>query len=88
MELRADNEIEAVLRVSCFKFGPRGLTMTEAEPLPPVDDIDIGDEDDDDDDDEDEADELIGSFDLEGLKWSLIFSKHHFQHIFLLFRRR
>ncbi|XP_055618118.1 uncharacterized protein LOC129763253 isoform X2 [Toxorhynchites rutilus septentrionalis] len=65
LELRADNEVEAVLRVSCFKFGPRGLTMTDAEPLPPVDDIDIGDDDDDDDDDDDEADELIGSFDLE-----------------------
>lgn len=35
LELRADDEVEAALRVSCFKFGERGLTMTEAQPLPP-----------------------------------------------------
>lgn len=37
LELRADDEVEAALRVSCFNFGPRGLEMTEAQPLPPVD---------------------------------------------------
>ncbi|XP_055527117.1 uncharacterized protein LOC129719721 [Wyeomyia smithii] len=63
LELRADNEIEAVLRVSCFKFGPRGLSVTEPEPLPPVEDIDADDEEDEDDDD-DEADDLLSSFDL------------------------
>lgn len=36
LELRADDEVEAALRVSCFKFGPRGLQMTEAQPLPPA----------------------------------------------------
>ncbi|KAI9582071.1 uncharacterized protein LOC119637266 isoform X1 [Glossina fuscipes] len=69
-ELRADDEIEAALRVSCFKFGPEGLRVAEAEPFPtPVkkeddDDDDIfgfgagGDEDDDEDDyDEEENDE-------------------------------
>ncbi|XP_058055733.1 uncharacterized protein LOC131207141 [Anopheles bellator] len=57
LELRADDEIEAVLRVSCFKFGPRGLSVMEAEPLPPVDDIDVADEEDE-DDEEDEEDDL------------------------------
>uniref|UniRef100_A0A1A9WZ96 DUF4773 domain-containing protein n=1 Tax=Glossina brevipalpis TaxID=37001 RepID=A0A1A9WZ96_9MUSC len=69
-ELRADDEIEAALRVSCFKFGPEGLRVAEAEPFPaPVkkkddDDDDIfgfgagGDDDDDEDDyDEEENDE-------------------------------
>ncbi|XP_035895053.1 uncharacterized protein LOC118504552 [Anopheles stephensi] len=58
LELRADDEVEAVLRVSCFKFGPRGLSVMDPEPLPPVDDIDVGDEDDE--DEEDEAEELFG----------------------------
>lgn len=50
--MRADDDIEASLRVSCFSFGPKGLATMEAEPLPPnIDDDD--DEDDDDDDDED-----------------------------------
>lgn len=34
LELRADEEVEAALRVSCFKFGPRGLKVSEAEPIP------------------------------------------------------
>ncbi|XP_055585930.1 uncharacterized protein LOC129738697 isoform X2 [Uranotaenia lowii] len=63
LELRADNEVEAVLRVSCFKFGPRGLSVTEPEPLPPVEDVDDEDEDDE-DDDEDEGDDLLGSLGL------------------------
>ncbi|XP_052868006.1 uncharacterized protein LOC128273972 [Anopheles cruzii] len=58
LELRADDEIEAVLRVSCFKFGPRGLSVMEAEPLPPVDDIDVADEEEDEDDESDEEDDL------------------------------
>ncbi|XP_065093556.1 uncharacterized protein LOC135714177 [Ochlerotatus camptorhynchus] len=63
LELRADNEIEAVLRVSCFKFGPRGLSVTEPEPLPPIADVDVDEDedDDDDDDDDDEADDLLGT---------------------------
>ncbi|XP_046801373.1 uncharacterized protein LOC111678625 [Lucilia cuprina] len=46
-ELRADDEVEAALRVSCFKFGPEGLRVAEAEPLP----VDTNKEEDDDDDD-------------------------------------
>lgn len=39
LELRADEEVEAALRVSCFSFGPRGLKVMEAEPIPvaPID---------------------------------------------------
>lgn len=47
LELRAEDEVEAALRVSCFKFGPGGLKVAEAEPLPAP----PKDEDDDDDDD-------------------------------------
>lgn len=47
LELRADDEVEASLRVSCFQFGPRGLATMEAEPLPALESA----EDDDDDDD-------------------------------------
>ncbi|XP_030381049.1 uncharacterized protein LOC115628927 [Scaptodrosophila lebanonensis] len=46
-ELRADDEVEAALRVSCFKFGPEGLRVAEAEPLP----TEVNKEEDDDDDD-------------------------------------
>lgn len=48
LELRAEDEIEAALRVSCFKFGPGGLKVAEAEPLP----VPPKDEDDDDDDED------------------------------------
>lgn len=48
LELRADDEVEASLRVSCFQFGPRGLATMEAEPLPALESA----EDDDDDDDD------------------------------------
>lgn len=34
LELRAEDEVEAALRVSCFSFGPRGLKVMEAEPIP------------------------------------------------------
>lgn len=57
LELRADDEIEASMRVSCFKFGPEGLRVAEAEPYPtasPKPQATDSDEDDDDDDDEDE----------------------------------
>ncbi|XP_017487972.1 PREDICTED: uncharacterized protein LOC108376284 [Rhagoletis zephyria] len=69
-ELRAEDEVEAALRISCFKFGPEGLRVAEAEPLPTEvnkdeDDDDIfgfgaggdDDEDDDYDDEPEEADE-------------------------------
>lgn len=44
LELRADEDVEAALRVSCFDFGPRGLRVTEAEPIPaaPSDEDDDG----------------------------------------------
>lgn len=48
LELRADDEVEASLRVSCFQFGPRGLATMEAEPLPALE-SEEGDDDDDDD---------------------------------------
>lgn len=47
-ELRADDEVEASLRVSCFKFGPEGLRVADAEPLPS--EVVKGEEDEDDDD--------------------------------------
>ncbi|XP_037932437.1 uncharacterized protein LOC119667219 [Teleopsis dalmanni] len=46
-ELRAEDEIEAALRVSCFKFGPEGLRVADAEPLPS--EVNKGEDDDDDD---------------------------------------
>lgn len=44
LELRADDEVEAALRVSCFTFGPKGLKVTDGEPIPvaPVEDEDDG----------------------------------------------
>lgn len=60
LELRADDVVEASMRVSCFKFGPEGLRVAEAEPYPtvaPKPPAVDSDEDDDDDDDEDEEDE-------------------------------
>ncbi|XP_005184066.2 uncharacterized protein LOC101895840 [Musca domestica] len=69
-ELRADDEVEAALRVSCFKFGKDGLKVADAEPLPSEavkqeedDDDDIfgfggaGDDDEDDYDDDAEDEE-------------------------------
>lgn len=50
LELRADDEVEASLRVSCFQFGPKGLATMEAEPLP---DLESEGEDSDEDDDDD-----------------------------------
>lgn len=46
-ELRADDEVEAALRVSCFKFGKDGLKVADAEPLPSEA---VKQEEDDDDD--------------------------------------
>lgn len=53
LELRAEDEVEASLRVSCFQFGPRGLATIDAEPLPPLEDEVGADEDDDDEEDGD-----------------------------------
>ncbi|CRK91404.1 CLUMA_CG005077, isoform A [Clunio marinus] len=69
LELRADDEVEAALRVSCFSFGPRGLKVMEAEPIPvakPAESDDAGNvpntssNDDDDDDDEDDDSDYTG----------------------------
>ncbi|XP_075214984.1 uncharacterized protein LOC142320885 [Lycorma delicatula] len=64
LELRSLNNVEAALRVSCFRFGPGGLRIDPAEPFPSTkpdkekededDDDDYGLDDDDDDDDDDD----------------------------------
>lgn len=76
MELRADDVVEASMRVSCFKFGPEGLRVAEAEPYPTstrkppaTESEDDEDEDDDDDDDEEES-EGDGLFGLGGKMWT------------------
>ncbi|XP_076642225.1 uncharacterized protein LOC143353016 [Halictus rubicundus] len=62
LELQSATELEASLRVSCFRFGPDGLKLRPAEPLPVVE-TDTPEEDDDDDifglgsDDDDEEDD-------------------------------
>ncbi|PBC34376.1 hypothetical protein APICC_08169 [Apis cerana cerana] len=61
LELQSSTELEASLRVSCFRFGPDGLKLRPAEPLPVVE-TEVPDEDDDDDffgldSDEDEEDD-------------------------------
>ncbi|EFN82433.1 coiled-coil domain-containing protein 1 [Harpegnathos saltator] len=64
LELQSATELEASLRVSCFRFGPDGLKLRPAEPLPVVEAESSTEEDDEDDffglgsdDDEDEDDE-------------------------------
>ncbi|KAJ9595535.1 hypothetical protein L9F63_013300 [Diploptera punctata] len=70
LELRALDDLEAALRVSCFKFGPQGVNLEPAPPVPSDvqddekdeddddddDDYGIGDDDDDDEDDDDDDD--------------------------------
>ncbi|XP_055912947.1 uncharacterized protein LOC129946698 [Eupeodes corollae] len=46
LELRSEEEVEASMRVSCFKFGAKGLQVAEAEPLPEVPKEEEEDEDD------------------------------------------
>lgn len=46
LELRADDDVEASLRVSCFEFGPRGLATVEADPLPPIESEESDDDED------------------------------------------
>ncbi|XP_031769060.1 uncharacterized protein LOC113518441 [Galleria mellonella] len=53
LELQTKNVIEAAVRVSCFKFGPRGVTSEPADPLPLVPEGERDEDDDDDDDDDD-----------------------------------
>ncbi|XP_028028053.1 eisosome protein SEG2 [Bombyx mandarina] len=53
LELQAKSTVEAAVRVSCFKFGPRGVTSEPADPLPLVPQDEKEDDDDDDDDDDD-----------------------------------
>ncbi|XP_022915627.1 otolith matrix protein OMM-64-like [Onthophagus taurus] len=62
LELRALNDIEAALRVSCFKFGADGLKVQPPQPLPAVEE-DNDDDDDEDDDDDDYDDEDDFDFD-------------------------
>ncbi|ALC48235.1 CG15239, partial [Drosophila busckii] len=78
-ELHAEDEVEAQLPISCFKFGQEGLRVAEAEPLPTKvkkpaeeDDDDIfgfgagGDDDDDEDEDDyDDADAAASAEDDE-----------------------
>lgn len=52
LELRSADEIEAAVRVSCFRFGPEGLKLEPPQPLPVIEDAEDNDNDDDDDDDE------------------------------------
>nr|XP_031839879.1 coiled-coil domain-containing protein 1 [Nomia melanderi] len=49
LELQSATELEASLRVSCFRFGPDGLKLRPAEPLPIVD-TEVAEAEDDDDD--------------------------------------
>ncbi|XP_053612001.1 uncharacterized protein LOC128676084 [Plodia interpunctella] len=79
LELQSKSAVEAAVRVSCFKFGPRGVTSEQADPLPLVpqneredddddddDDVDFDLGDDDDDDDDDDAANDVESADYTG----------------------
>ncbi|KAG8228332.1 hypothetical protein J437_LFUL009377 [Ladona fulva] len=63
VEIRALDDVEAALRLSCFRFSPEGLRVEPGKPIPPDEDDEDEDEDDygfgvdDDDDDEDEEEE-------------------------------
>lgn len=52
LELQSKSTVEAAVRVSCFKFGSKGVTSEPADPLPLIPD-EKGEEEDDDDDDDD-----------------------------------
>ncbi|KAL1130195.1 hypothetical protein AAG570_013133 [Ranatra chinensis] len=56
LELRALDDVEAALRVSCFNFGPQGIKLEPGTPYP----ISTSDEDDDDDYDDDDDDDDFG----------------------------
>lgn len=57
LELRALDDVEAALRVSCFRFGPQGMKVEPAQPLPASQTLQGEDEDDEDDDDDDDDDD-------------------------------
>ncbi|KAK0168699.1 hypothetical protein PV327_002475 [Microctonus hyperodae] len=52
LELQSSSELEASLRVSCFRFGPDGVKLRPAEQFPIIETNVKGDDDDDDDDDD------------------------------------
>ncbi|XP_045458188.1 nucleoprotein TPR [Melitaea cinxia] len=61
LELQAKSTVEAAVRVSCFKFGSRGVVSEPADPLPLVpQDEKVTDDDDDDEDDDDDDDDAFG----------------------------
>ncbi|XP_017765711.1 PREDICTED: aspartic and glutamic acid-rich protein-like [Eufriesea mexicana] len=49
LELQSSTEIEASLRVGCFRFGPEGVNLRPAEPLPVIE-TEVPEEEEDDDD--------------------------------------
>lgn len=55
LELQSKSTVEAAVRVSCFKFGPRGVTSEPADPLPLVPQDEKSEDDDDDDYEDDDA---------------------------------
>ncbi|XP_025424693.1 nucleolin-like [Sipha flava] len=57
LELRALDDVEAALRVSCFRFGPQGMKVEPAQPLPASQTLQGEDEDDEEDDDDDDDDD-------------------------------
>jgi len=59
LELRALDDVEAALRVSCFRFGPQGMKVEPAQPLPASQTLQGEDEDDEDDDDEVTSDDEV-----------------------------
>ncbi|XP_050548170.1 uncharacterized protein LOC126909786 [Daktulosphaira vitifoliae] len=68
LELRALDDVEAALRVSCFRFGPQGMKVEPGQPLPSLaqgEDEDDEDDDEDDDDDDDDDDYGLGAADEE-----------------------
>jgi hypothetical protein len=67
LELRALDDVEAALRVSCFKFGPQGLNLEPGQPVPASSE----DKDDEDDDDDDDDDDLLGG-EWDTLYWGFI----------------
>ncbi|CAH2050171.1 unnamed protein product, partial [Iphiclides podalirius] len=60
LELQSKSTVEAAVRVSCFKFGPRGVTSESADPLPLVPQNENPDEDDEDYEDDDDDDDDFG----------------------------
>lgn len=63
LELQSKSTVEAAVRVSCFKFGSKGVTSEPADPLPLIPDEKGDDDDDDDDDEEDDDDYGLGAAD-------------------------